>query len=173
MISVATSVHPGCAVAHRSHPNLVGTTSTSSLIRAHTIRKPKAQYRARGRRHSFRRRLQLSTCNAQTGARRPWSLALLRLFVLLATTLNLTAQTNIIAARRPNIPEMVEADGTLRLDFGDEILVLPRGLQPSLLRTASGVLIVQAQIPEKPFPSARMHYPSALETRISRDDGKT
>jgi hypothetical protein len=68
---------------------------------------------------------------------------------------------------------MVDAEGTVRLDFGDELLVLPRGLQPSLLRTSSGALIVQAQIPEKPLPTARMHYPSALETRISRDDGNT
>jgi hypothetical protein len=68
---------------------------------------------------------------------------------------------------------MVEADGTLRLDFGHEILVLPGGLQPSLLRTASGALVLQAQIPEKPLPLPRMHYPWALETTVSRDDGKT
>jgi hypothetical protein len=42
-------------------------------------------------------------------------------------------------------PQMVEADGKLRLSFGEEILVLPRGLQPSLLRTKSGALIVHAQ----------------------------
>ncbi|EEF59650.1 sialidase family protein [Pedosphaera parvula] len=77
------------------------------------------------------------------------------------------------AKARPNIPEMIEADGKLRLSFGDEKMVLPRGLQPSMLRTASGALIVQAQIPQKPFPSSRMTYPWAMETRISRDDGKT
>src|SRR5262249_7538222 len=115
---------------------------------------------------------QLSTCNLP-GARGPWPVVLLPCLILLAIALGLSAQTNSISAKRSNNPEMVEADGTLRLDFGDEILVLPRGLQPSLLRTASGALIVQAQIPEKPFPSSRMHYPSALETRISRDDGKT
>lgn len=104
--------------------------------------------------------------------------------ILLPTGLSLTSgangdkvpaseQTNRVVARRANTPEMVAADGTLRLDFGEEILVLPRGLQPSLLRTASGALIVQGQIPEKPFASSRMHYPWALETRISRDGGKT
>ena len=66
---------------------------------------------------------------------------------------------------------MVEADGRLRFQFGEERLVLPRGLQPSLLRTRSGALLVQAQIPEKPLPSMRITYPSALEMRISRDDG--
>jgi hypothetical protein len=72
-----------------------------------------------------------------------------------------------------NNPEMVEADGKLRLSFGEEILVLPRGLQPSLLRTKTGALIVQAQVPEKSLPAKRMVYPSAMETRVSRDNGRT
>ena len=74
---------------------------------------------------------------------------------------------------RPNIPETVEADGKLRLSFSEEMLVIPRGLQPSLLRTKSGALVVQGQIPEKPIASPRMTYPWAMETRISRDNGKT
>ncbi len=76
-------------------------------------------------------------------------------------------------ARCKNIPEMIEADGKLRLDFGEERLVQPRGLQPSMLCTTSGTLIVQSQIPEKPFPSSRMTYPYALETWISRDNAAT
>ena len=72
-----------------------------------------------------------------------------------------------------NYPSMVEADGRLRFKFGEERLVLPRGLQPSLLRTRSGALVVQAQVPEKPVPSTRRVYPSAIETWISRDDGLT
>lgn len=75
--------------------------------------------------------------------------------------------------RRPNIPDTIEADGKLRLDYTDEQLVLPRGLQPSMLCTKSGVFVVQAQIPEKPFPSSRMTYPWAMETRVSRDGAKT
>ncbi len=84
-----------------------------------------------------------------------------------------SAKAAILSARRENIPEMVEADGRLRLSFGGEHLVLPRGLQPSLLRTASGAFVVQAQVPEKPFPTKRMVYPSAMETVVSRDDGAT
>ena len=72
-----------------------------------------------------------------------------------------------------NYPSMVDADGTLRFKFGEERLVLPRGLQPSLLRTASGAFIVQAQVPEKTEPTSRMIFPSAMETRISRDDART
>jgi len=88
----------------------------------------------------------------------------------LATTINPAA---ILAAERKNIPEMVEADGKLRLKFTDEKLVQPRGLQPSMLCTKSGALIVQGQIPEKPLPSPRMAYIYALETWVSRDDAKT
>jgi hypothetical protein len=49
--------------------------------------------------------------------------------------------------------------------------VLPRGLQPSLLCTTSGTLVLQAQVPDKPFPSNRMTYFSAMSTRVSRDGG--
>lgn len=79
------------------------------------------------------------------------------------------AQTNTISPR--NIPHMVEADGRLRFTFGEERMVLPRGLQPSLLCTKSGTLIVQAQVPEKTFPTKRMVYFNAMETRVSRDGG--
>jgi hypothetical protein len=72
-----------------------------------------------------------------------------------------------------NLPEMLEEDGKLRLTYGDEHMVLPRGLQPSMLYTRSGTIVVQAQIPEKPFPSQRMTYFSAMETVVSRDGGKS
>ena len=72
-----------------------------------------------------------------------------------------------------NFPSMLEADGALRFAFADEHLVLEGGLQPSLLVTKTGALIVQGQIPEKPVPTARMHYPSAVRTVVSRDEGKT
>jgi hypothetical protein len=99
---------------------------------------------------------------------------LLPLGALLAASLQLTAATNAPGPSRPKIiPHMVDADGRLRFSFGDEVLVLPRGLQPSLLRTAFGAFVVQAQVPEKPFSSSRMTYPSAMETVISRDDGKS
>ncbi len=47
------------------------------------------------------------------------------------------------------------------------------GLQPSMLCTRSGALIVQGHIPQKPFPSPRIHYAAALVTVISRDAGAT
>jgi hypothetical protein len=72
-----------------------------------------------------------------------------------------------------NYPSMVEADGRLRLDFGPEGVVLDGGLQPSMLSTASGTLIVQAQMPEKSPPGGRMRYPFVLSTVVSRDRGKT
>lgn len=97
-------------------------------------------------------------------------------FVLAHLSL-LAGETNLPSSSKPpqgpNIPEMIEADGKLRLSFGEEILVLPRGLQPSLLRTKTDALVVQASIPEKPFPTSRMVYPSAVETRVSRDHGQT
>ncbi|MBI5381234.1 MAG: exo-alpha-sialidase [Opitutae bacterium] len=77
------------------------------------------------------------------------------------------------AARVPNLPTMVEADGTLRFDHTEETLVLPKGLQPSMLVTKSGATILQAQLPDKPFPTERMHYPSALSTIVSYDGAKT
>jgi len=111
-----------------------------------------------------------------------------KIFSLLATAFIFSTQSLValetskpVVAETPavprsvlkNIPEMVEADRKLRLTFGEEMMVLPLGLQPSLLRTTSGALVVQAQIPEKPFSTSRMVYPWAMETRVSRDDGKT
>jgi hypothetical protein len=72
---------------------------------------------------------------------------------------------------KPNTPQFVQTDGTVRLKFGEERIVLPRGLQPSMLATKSGAIVLQAQIPEKPFPSKRMTYFSAMSTRVSRDGG--
>ena len=73
----------------------------------------------------------------------------------------------------PNLPTMVEADGRLRLDFTEERLVLAGGLQPSMLVMKSGAIVVQGQLPEKPVDTARMHYPYALGTVVSRDGGAT
>jgi len=71
----------------------------------------------------------------------------------------------------PNVPSIIQSDGTLRLNFGEERVIVPRGLQPSLLCTREGTLIVQAQVPEKPFPAKRISYPYAMCTRVSRDGG--
>jgi hypothetical protein len=102
-----------------------------------------------------------------------WLLAVALLPGLKTGAVESNAPPSVRAEMKKNIPEMVEADGRLRFDFGDELLVLPRGLQPSLLCTKSGALVVQAQIPEKPHASSRITYPWAMETRVSRDNGKT
>ena len=83
-----------------------------------------------------------------------------------------SAQFEAPIPEKQNVPTLIQSDGTLRLNFGDEHLILPRGLQPSLLCTRAGTLIVQGQLPEKPFPSKRISYPSALGTEVSRDGGK-
>src|SRR3954463_16440240 len=68
-----------------------------------------------------------------------------------------------------NLAAAIQVDDHIRLSFGEQQLVLARGLQPSMLCTASGALVVQAQVPEKPFPSSRMTYFSAMSTVVSRD----
>jgi hypothetical protein len=70
-------------------------------------------------------------------------------------------------------PSMIESSGGIHVMFGPERLVLPRGLQPSMLVMRSGGIVLQAQVPEKSFPSKRMAYPSAMSTRVSRDGGET
>ncbi len=72
-----------------------------------------------------------------------------------------------------NVPHMVEADGRLRFDFGEQGLVCDGGLQPFMLCTKDGTLIVQVQSPHLPFDMKRMHYPYAMWTVVSRDGGKT
>jgi hypothetical protein len=72
---------------------------------------------------------------------------------------------------KANAPQFVQTDGTVRLEFGEERIVLPRGLQPSMLVTKSGAIVLQAQVPEKTFPTKRMVYFSAMSTRVSRDGG--
>lgn len=74
---------------------------------------------------------------------------------------------------QPNRPHMVEADGKLRFDYGEERMILDGGLQPFLLCTKAGTLIMQAQSPHPPFKSSRMHYPYAMWTTVSRDGGRT
>jgi hypothetical protein len=72
-----------------------------------------------------------------------------------------------------NTPQTVLADPAVKLTFAEERMILPDGLQPSMLRTASGALVVQSQLSGKPHPSERIFYPYALATVISRDSGKT
>ena len=72
-----------------------------------------------------------------------------------------------------NTPIPLVTDKRINLQFGEERMVLNDGLQPSMLSTKSGALIVQAQNSKKPFPQERIFYPYAMSTVISRDEGKT
>src|SRR5581483_2502360 len=94
-------------------------------------------------------------------------------FLLLAPLALWAADPTPPAKSPANLPSMVEADGRLRFDFSAERLALAGGLQPSMLVTKSGAIILQAQLPQKPFPTARMHYPYAMGTVVSRDNGET
>ena len=53
-----------------------------------------------------------------------------------------------------NRPSMVEADGSLRFEYGEENQIINWGLQPWMVCTASGALIIQSHVPEKPVPTA-------------------
>lgn len=72
-----------------------------------------------------------------------------------------------------NTPLTLVKDDKLGFEFGEERMVINDGLQPSLLCTKSGALVVQAQNSKKPFPQERIFYPYAMSTFISRDEGKT
>lgn len=72
-----------------------------------------------------------------------------------------------------NTPETLTTDPRVKLTFGPERMILDDGLQPSMLCTKSGTLIVQSQLSRKPHPSKRIFYPYALSTVVSRDHGDT
>lgn len=85
----------------------------------------------------------------------------------------------VVAAAAPvptwshSTPSTLVADSRVKLSFGEEKLVLPDGLQPSMLCTRKGTFIVQAQNSQKAGPHKRMFYPYALSTVVSRDGGNT
>jgi hypothetical protein len=72
-----------------------------------------------------------------------------------------------------NVPITLVSDKRISLQFGDERMVIPDGLQPSMFCTKKGALIVQSQNSKKPIPQDRIFYPYAMTTVISRDNGKT
>lgn len=81
--------------------------------------------------------------------------------------------TGVEPASKPvhNTPIVVRADKPVHLTYGDEELVLDDGLQPSMLCTRTGTLVVQAQNSHKSLPQKRMSYPYQMSTAISRDRG--
>lgn len=70
-----------------------------------------------------------------------------------------------------NIPQSVLSDPRLNLKFSKEKMILNDGLQPFMLSTSKGTLIVQSQISKKPLPQERIFYPYAMSTVVSRDGG--
>jgi hypothetical protein len=69
-------------------------------------------------------------------------------------------------------PKTILNDPALQLSFGKDRMILPDGLQPSMLCTQKGTLVVQGQLSTKPHPQKRIFYPFALSTVVSRDKGK-
>lgn len=74
---------------------------------------------------------------------------------------------------RPSHVETLRADARVTVQAGEERLVMSGGLQPSMVCTAGGALVVQAQTTEKPHPAKRISYPSAIDTVVSRDGGRS
>jgi len=70
-----------------------------------------------------------------------------------------------------NKPEIIVKDSRINLSFGTERMILNQGLQPSMLCTKKGTLVVQSQLPKKPHPQERIFYPYAVSTVVSRDGG--
>ena len=93
--------------------------------------------------------------------------------LILAT--NLTAQTapKGSGSHGKNMPKAILVDPRVHLTFGDEKLVIDDGLQPSLVITRTGALVVQSQISASSIPGKRFGSHWAMRTVISRNDGNT
>jgi hypothetical protein len=74
-------------------------------------------------------------------------------------------------AHAKNIPGVLLTDPRVQLSFGDEQLVLEDGLQPSMVITRTGTIVVQSHLSEESFPAKRYASHSAMGTVISRDGG--
>jgi hypothetical protein len=72
-----------------------------------------------------------------------------------------------------NKPEVLVNNKKIRCTFGEERMIMNDGLQPTMLSTRSGALVLQSQISTKPHPQERIFYPYAVKTVVSRDDGNT
>jgi len=78
-----------------------------------------------------------------------------------------------LAVEANNRPEAILADPRVQVTFGPERLVIEGGLQPFMVITKTGAIVVQSQLPEHPFPSKRQSLHWAMGTVISRDGGDT
>lgn len=68
-----------------------------------------------------------------------------------------------------NTPSALLADPRVSVAFGPERLVVPDGLQPSMLFTRAGTLVVQGQLSSPSLPSARYVSKWLMGTAVSRD----
>src|ERR1700712_4698763 len=69
--------------------------------------------------------------------------------------------SGVDAASKPihNTPLTLQTDRRVKLSYDEERLVMDDGLQPSMLCTRDGTLIMQAQISKKASGHKRMFYP--------------
>ena len=72
-----------------------------------------------------------------------------------------------------HVPTTLLSDPRVNLAIGPELLVIEDGLQPSLLITRAGTLIVQSQTSNPSVRSKRQASHWAMKTVLSRDDGAT
>ena len=72
-----------------------------------------------------------------------------------------------------NTPQILVNDSRLHLAFGLENLVIAGGLQPSMLYTREGSIVVQSHQPEPSLPSKRYVSHSAMGTVVSHNNGQT
>ncbi|MBC7369701.1 MAG: exo-alpha-sialidase, partial [Undibacterium sp.] len=94
------------------------------------------------------------------------------LLVLLALAAPLVAAESAAPKIIPvahNTPSTLLANPRVRTTFGPERLVIPDGLQPSLLFTRAGTLVVQGQLSSPSLPSTRYVSHWLMGTAISRD----
>jgi len=78
-----------------------------------------------------------------------------------------------LAVEANNRPEVILADSRVCLSFGSERLVIEGGLQPFMLITQTGAIVVQSHLPTKSVPTKRIAFHSAMETVVSRDGGES
>lgn len=70
--------------------------------------------------------------------------------------------------------KLIAEDPRVQVEFGEERLILQGGLQPFMLATSAGTLVVQAQLPQqKPYGTRKMVFPHRMGTVVSRDGGNT
>lgn len=72
-----------------------------------------------------------------------------------------------------NHPQVILADPRVEVIAGPEHVVIQGGLQPSMVITRTGAIVVQSQLPEHPHKVERQSSHWAMGTVISRDGGQT